>query len=88
MVNERFRIRVYISRLPQVRVSVVEDQMKYFIKTEAGLAIESLCNSERYLALEIESPPPAAGCPVQSVPCWPDSSARFRRFKEPIGVER
>ena len=43
--------------------------MKYFIKTEAGLAIESLCNSERYLALEIESLSPVAGYPVQSVPC-------------------
>ena len=62
--------------------------MKYFIKTEAGLAIESLCNSERYLALEIESPSPVAGYPVQSVPCRRDSSARFRRFEKPIGEER
>ena len=42
--------------------------MKYFIMTEAGLAIESLCNSESYLALEIESLSPVAGYPVQSVP--------------------
>jgi hypothetical protein len=61
--------------------------MKHFIMTEAGSAIEYHCNSEGYLALEIESQSPAAGCPVRSVPCWRDASARFRRFEKPIREE-
>ena len=61
--------------------------MKYFIMTEAGSAIECHCNSESYLALEMESLSPVAGYPVQSVPCWRDPSARFRRFEKPIREE-
>jgi hypothetical protein len=61
--------------------------MKYFIMTEAGSAIKSLCNSERYLALEIESLSPVAGYRVQPVLWWRDSSARFRRFEKLIREE-
>jgi hypothetical protein len=61
--------------------------MKYFFMTEAGPAIKSLCNSERYSVLEIESLSPVAGYPVQPVPWWRGSSARFRRFERPIREE-
>ena len=59
-----------------VNRSVVENYMKYFTISEAGVAIECQCISERYLALEIESPSPMEGYPVQPVPWWRDVNAR------------
>ncbi len=59
--------------------------MKYFIIPEAGVALECHCNSERYLALEMENTSPVAGYPVQPVLWQRDSyRARFRRFEKPI----
>ncbi len=39
--------------------------MKYFIIPDADLAIECHCNSEKYLASEMENPSPMAGYPVE-----------------------
>ena len=41
--------------------------MKFFIIPEAGLAIECHCNSERYLALEMENASLMAGYPIRPV---------------------
>jgi hypothetical protein len=48
--------------------------MKYFIIPESGLAIECHCDSERYLALEMETPSPVAGYPAE--PWRRDANAR------------
>jgi hypothetical protein len=50
--------------------------MKYFIMPEAGSAIECHCNSERYLALEMENPSPMEGYQVQPVPWRRNENAR------------
>ena len=50
--------------------------MKYFIISEAGLAIECHCISERYLVSAIETLSPMEGCPVQPVPWLRDENAR------------
>ena len=53
--------------------------MKYIIMPEAGSAIECHCNSEMYLALEMENPSPVAGYSVQPVPWRRDVNARDSR---------
>jgi hypothetical protein len=61
--------------------------MKYFIMAEVAPVIECHGNSESYLALKMESLSPVAGYPAKPVPCWRDSSARFRRFEKPTREE-
>jgi hypothetical protein len=62
-------IRVPVNR------SVVENYMKYIWMSEAGLAIECQCISERYLLSAIESRSPMED-PVQPVPRLRDVNAR------------
>jgi hypothetical protein len=40
--------------------------MKYYIVSEAGLALDCYCVSDMYLALETNSPSPMEGSPVES----------------------
>jgi hypothetical protein len=57
-------------------LSVADYYMKYFSVSEAGLAIELHCVSERYSASSMDTLSPMEKYPVQRVPWLGDVTAR------------